>query len=176
MIVLVFCCCMTITTSTAWTIQIKLFHPVCVSAVWAWLNRVLSSCNQGIGSGCVSEAQGLFLRFLGMGRVQSVITGLRTLLPVGLLLFTVMWSSPNDSLLLQGQQEIVFAVSTPSDFLHLRIQDLFFKGIQLIRSDLPKREEWGVIAYAIQNFRKKDKGNRKDTILKGNDRNLSRIV
>ena len=29
----------------------KIISP-CVSAVWAWLNRVLSSCNQGIGSGC----------------------------------------------------------------------------------------------------------------------------
>ena len=75
----------------------------------------------------MSEAQGLFPRFLGMGRVQSVITGLRTFVPVGLLLFTVMWSSPNDSLLLQGQQKIVFAAPTPSDFLHLRIQDLFLK-------------------------------------------------
>ena len=75
-----------------------------------------------------SEVQGLFPRFLGMGKVQSVITGLRTLVPVGLLLFTVMWSSPNDSLLLQGQQESVFAAPTPSDFLHLRIRDLFLKG------------------------------------------------
>ena len=72
-----------------------------------------------------SEAQGLFPRFLGMGKVQSVITGLRTLVPVGL---TVMRSSPNDSLLLQGQQESVFAAPTPSDFLHLRIRDLFLKG------------------------------------------------
>ena len=30
-----------------------------------------------------------------------------------------------------------------------------FRGIQLIRSDLPKREDWGCIAYASQKSRKR---------------------